>query len=183
MQQLTPPSLVRNIDPKLPVEPTVVVPPEIVVPNPDLANYGDPLAKLITDSQGSGSGGGFGSGSGGGVGSGDGPGVGPGWGGGIGGGAFRAGTGGVGEPTCIYCPYPEFSEEARKTKHQGTVMLRLIITSEGRAANISVVKGLGLGLDEKAIQTVQGWQFKPALGPNGKPVPVWVNVEVNFRLL
>jgi len=183
MQQLTPPSLVRNTDPKLPVEPTVVVPPEIRVPNPDIANYGDPLAKLITDSQGPGSGGGFGTGSGGGVGSGSGPGVGPGWGGGIGGGAFRAGTGGVGEPTCLYCPDPKFSEEARKAKHQGTVTLRLIVTAEGRAANISVVKGLGLGLDEKALEAVQIWQFKPALGPNGKPVPVWVTVEVTFRLL
>lgn len=183
MQQLSPPSLVRNQNPKLPVEPTVVVPPEIRVPNPNIANYGDPLAKLITDSQGPGSGGGFGSGSGGGVGSGSGPGVGPGWGGGIGGGAFRAGTGGVGEPTCLYCPDPKFSEEARKAKHQGTVTLRVIVTAEGKATNISVVKGLGLGLDEKAIEAVQSWQFKPALGPNGKAVPVWVLVEVTFRLL
>jgi len=183
MQQLSPPSLVRNPNPKLPVEPTVIVPPEIRVPNPNIDNYGDPLAKLITDSQGPGSGGGFGTGSGGGVGSGSGPGVGPGWGGGIGGGAFRAGTGGVGEPACLYCPDPKFSEEARKAKHQGTVLLRIIVTPEGRATSISVVKGLGLGLDEEAMNVVRTWQFKPALGPGGKAVPVWVTVEVTFRLL
>jgi TonB family protein len=183
MQQLSPPSLVRNPNPKLPVEPTVIVPPDIRVPNPNIDNYGDPLARLITDSQGPGSGGGFGTGSGGGVGSGSGPGVGPGWGGGIGGGAFRAGTGGVGEPVCLYCPNPTFSEEARKAKHQGVVVLQMIVTPEGRATNIRVVKGLGLGLDDKAIEAVRTWQFKAALGPGGKPVPVWVTVEVTFRLL
>ncbi|HEX9760951.1 MAG TPA: energy transducer TonB [Candidatus Acidoferrales bacterium] len=183
MQQLSPPALARNPDPKLAVEPTVVVPPEIRVPNPALPNYGDPLSALLSNSQGPGSGGGFGSGSGGGVGSGSGPGVGPGWGGGIGGGAFRAGTGGVGEPSCLYCPDPQFSEEARKAKHQGVVVLRLIVTPDGKATSISVARGLGLGLDEKAIEAVQNWRFKPAPGPGGKAVPVWVTVEVVFRLL
>jgi len=184
MQQITPPMAVpRNPDPKLAVEPTVVVPPEIRVPNPPLPNYGDPLQALLTGSGGPGSGGGIGTGSGGGVGSGSGPGVGPGWGGGIGGGAFRAGRDGVGYPQCFYCPDPVYSEEARKAKFQATVTLRLIVTDDGKATNISVVRGAGLGLDEKAIEGVRNWKFKPAVGPNGKPVPVWVTVEVNFRLL
>ena len=180
--QLTPPSLPRNLNPKLPVEPTVMVPPEIRVPNPPLPNYGDPLASLITNSQGPGSGGGFGTGAGGGVGSGTGYGVGPGEGMGIGGGAFRVG-GGIGEPECLYCPLPMYSEEARKAKYQGTVTLRMIVTPDGRATNISVVKGVGLGLDDRAIQAVRDWKFKPSLGPGGKAVAVWVTVEVNFRLL
>lgn len=182
MTQLSPPSLVRNKNPKLAVEPTVIVPPEIRVPNPAIQNYGDPLAKLITDSQGPGSGGGFGSGEGGGVGSGSGPGVGPGWGGGIGGGAFRAGSGGVGYATCIYCPNPTFTEEARKAKYQGTLFIRAIITPDGRATNIRVIKGVGLGLDERAIEAVRAWRFKPANGPDGRPVPVWQDIEIAFRI-
>jgi protein TonB len=184
MEQLTPAMAVpRNPDPKLAAEPTVIVPPDISVPNPALPNYGDPLQALLTGSGGPGSGGGIGTGSGGGIGSGSGPGVGPGWGGGIGGGAFRAGRDGVGEPQCQYCPLPLYSEEARKAKYQGTVLLRLIVTPDGRATNISVVRGVGLGLDERAIETVRTWRFKPALGPNQQAVPVWVTVEVNFRLL
>jgi len=182
MKQLSPPALVRNQDPKLAVEPTVIVPPEIRIPNPNIPNYGDPLAAMLTDSQGPGSGGGFGTGSGGGVGSGEGGGVGPGWGGGIGGGAFRAGSGGVGYPQCLYCPNPTYTEEARKAKYQGTVLLRAIITTDGRATNIQVVKGLGLGLDERAIEAVRNWRFKPAIGPDGRPVAAWSPIEINFRI-
>jgi protein TonB len=181
--QLTPPVVqIKNPDPKLPVEATVFVPPDIRVPQPNLPNIGDPLAGSVTNSGGPGSGGGIGTGTGGGVGSGSGPGVGPGWGGGIGGGAFHIGNG-IGEPACIYCPTPQFSEEARKAKHQGSVVLRLIVQPDGRATNISVVKGLGLGLDEKAMEAVRNWRFKPSIGPGNKPVPVWLDIEVVFRLL
>ncbi len=82
-------------------------------------NYGDPLAKILTGSGGPGSGGGIGTGSGGGIGSGEGGGLGPGSGGGTGGGAYRPGTGGVGYPECLYCPRPNYSDEARKAKYQG----------------------------------------------------------------
>ena len=137
----------------------------------------------VNDSGGPGFGGGIGSGNGGGVGSGSGPGVGPGWGGGIGGGAFRPGSNGVGYPACAYCPTPQFSEEARKAKHQGSVIVHVIITADGRVAEASVVKSLGLGLDEKALEAVRTWRFTPAIGPGGKPVPVSTEVEVVFRLL
>jgi len=183
MTQLTPPmAVIRNPNPKLPAEPTVVVPPEIRVPNPALPNYGDPLAALLSDSGGPGGGAGIGTGCCGGVGSGEGPGVGPGYGGGIGGGAFRAGRGGVGFPQCLYCPNPTYTEEARKAKYQGTVLLRAIITADGRATNIQVIKGLGLGLDEKAVEAVRSWRFKPATGPDGRPVPAWTPIEINFRI-
>ncbi len=181
--QKTPPmATLRNLNPKLPAEPTLLGPPDLKIPSPNLPNYGDPLAKLITGSGGPGGGGGIGTGCCGGIGSGEGGGLGPGSGGGTGGGPFRAGTGGVGEPACAYCPNPEFSEEARKAKYQGSVLLRLIVDADGRPTNISVLKSPGLGLDEKAIEKVRTWRFKPALGPNGKPVPVWVTVEVTFRL-
>src|SRR5262249_12331971 len=127
-EQLAHPAVVvRNESPKLPVEPTVVVPPQIHLSLPQTGPLGDPLSSILgPPASGTGSGGGIGSGSGGGVGSGRGPGVGPGWGGGIGGGAYRVG-GGVTAPRVIYAPDPEFSEEARKAKFQGTVVLWVIV--------------------------------------------------------
>ncbi|HKN73110.1 MAG TPA: hypothetical protein VJX30_18905, partial [Terriglobales bacterium] len=127
MQQITPPmAVVRNLNPKLAVEPTIVVPPDIHLQQPNMPDLGDPLSHLPSvPSNGTGSGGGIGSGSGGGVGSGEGPGYGPGHGGGTGGGAFHVG-GGVSAPKQIYAPDPEYSEEARKVKHMGTVVLWLV---------------------------------------------------------
>lgn len=178
-EQITPPAVVlRNDDPKLAVEPTVVVPPEIMLPTG--GQLGDPLSKLLVPSSGTGSGGGIGSGSGGGVGSGRGPGVGPGWGGGIGGGPYRVG-GGVSAPKAIFTPDPEYSEEARKAKYQGTVVLYVVIGPDGRPHDIQVQRSLGMGLDEKAMEAVRRWKFEPAR-KDGQAVAVLVNIEVNFRL-
>jgi TonB family protein len=171
----------RNPNPKLAMDPTLYGPPEIKLPSPNLPNYGDPLAALLTDSSGPGSGSGIGSGSGGGIGSGRGGGLGPGEGGGTGGGVFRAGRDGVGTPVCAYCPNPTFTDEAVKARYQGVVTLRIVVTADGTATNISVVKGLGLGLDERAVEAVKGWRFRPARGPNGQPVATWVVIEVSFR--
>jgi len=99
------------------------------------------------------------------------------------GGAYRVGVGGIGQPSCLVCPNPKFTPEARAAKHQGVVVLRLIVTDEGRAASVRVISGLEYGLTQAAIEAVQGWKFKPATGSDGKPVPVWVTVEVIFRLL
>jgi TonB family protein len=184
MTQIAPPMAVRpNPEPKLAVEPTLLGPPDLKVPSPNDPNFGDPLAKMMTASNGSGGGSGIGTGQGTGIGSGNGGGLGPGFGGGTGGGAFRAGTGGVGYPSCLYCPRPDYSEDARKVKFSGTVTLQVIVQPDGSATNIEVVKGVGLGLDEKAVEAVRTWKFKPALGPNGTPVATVVPVEVSFRLL
>ncbi len=182
MMQITPP--MAKIPPKAPLQvpPTVVGPPEIHMASPNLPNYGDPLASLINQSGGPGSGGGIGTGSSGGIGSGQGGGVGPGYQYGTGGGYPHAGEGGYGEPECIYCPHPSFSDEAVKLKYQGSVYLRVVVTTEGRATNIQVIKSLGAGLDQKAIDAVRTWRFKPALGPDGKPTAVVVEVEVDFHL-
>ncbi len=181
-EQLAPPVVViRNENPKLPVEATVVVPPEIRLPFPQTGALGDPLSSILSPpSSGIGSGGGIGSGSGGGIGSGRGPGVGPGWGGGIGGGAYTVG-GGVTAPRVIFAPEPEFSEEARKTKYQGTAVLWLIVGTDGRPRDIRVLQSLGMGLDEKAIEALRRWRFEPGR-KDGVPVAVRVNVEVNFHL-
>lgn len=181
-RQFTPPVQVfNNLNPKLPMEPTIIAPPDVNIPNVNMAQYGDPLAKIGPPSNGPGSGGGIGSGSGGGVGSGKGPGFGPGEGGGFGGGVFRVG-GGVTSPVPLYKPEPEYSEEARKAKYQGTVVLYVEVDATGKPRNLKVVRSLGLGLDEKAIEAVEKWKFRPGY-KDGKPVTVAATIEVNFRLL
>ncbi len=182
LKQFTPPmAMVNNPNPRLTMEPSIIAPPDVNLPQVNMAQYGDPLAKIGPPSNGPGSGGGIGSGSGGGVGSGKGGGFGPGEGGGVGGGVFRVG-GGVSAPTVLFKVDPEYSEEARKAKYQGTVLLSIEVDTSGRATNIQVVRSLGLGLDEKAIEAVKKWKFKPGI-KDGKPVMVAATIEVNFRLL
>lgn len=183
MTQMTPPTaVIKNPNPKLPAEPTLLGPPELKVANPNLSNFGDPLAASVTMSNGPGGGGGIGTGEGGGIGSGSGGGLGPGEGGGTGGGAFHAGVNGVGLPSCFYMPNPPYSEEARKAKYSGTVMVEAVVNLDGKLSNLRVIKSPGLGLDDNTIQTLKTWRCKPAIGPNGRPVPVIVPFEVNFRL-
>jgi len=182
LRQFTPPVAVyNNLNPKLAMEPTIIAPPDVNLPQVNMSQYGDPLAKIGPPSNGPGSGGGIGSGSGGGVGSGKGGGYGPGEGGGVGGGVFRVG-GGVTAPTLLHKVEPEYSEEARKAKYQGTVILYIQVDTSGRAVNMRVIHSLGLGLDEKALEAVRQWRFRPGQ-KDGKPVTVEATIEVNFRLL
>jgi protein TonB len=85
-------------------------------------------------------------------------------------------------PALIYKVEAEYSELASKAKFQGTVVLQIVIDANGNAVNPRVMKSLGLGLDEKAIEAVKQWKFKPVL-KDGKPVTVQADVQVNFRLL
>lgn len=178
--QLAPPAIVvRNDNSKLQVQPTVLGPPQIKLPESN--HIGDLLSTNVTiPSNGTGSRGGMGSGSETGLGSGDGAGIGPGREAGIGGEAFGPGNG-VSAPRAIYDPDPEYSDEARRAKYQGTVVLSLIVDPSGRARNIHVARSLGMGLDEKAIDAVRNWRFAPGM-KDGRPVAVQVNIEVNFRL-
>jgi len=178
-EQITPPAVVvRNEAPKLAVDPSVVGPPNITFP---ANSIGDPLSNVLgPPSNGTGSGRGIGSRSGGGVGSGRGPGVGPGEGGGIGGGVYKVG-GGVSAPKPVFSPDPEYSDQARKAKYQGTVVLWLIVSADGRPRDIRVARSVGMGLDEKAIEAVRTWRFEPAQR-DGQPVAVQVHVEVTFHL-
>jgi TonB family protein len=174
--------VVNNADPKLIMEPSIIIQPDAVVPNMDLAKLGDPFGKIGPPSVGRGFGGGIGDGDGTGVGSGKGPGVGPGCCGGFSGkGVYSIGAG-VSKPVALYMPDPEYSEEARKAKFQGTVALYVEIDERGATRNIRIVQPLGLGLDQKAIEAVSKWRFKPGL-KDGKPVAVGANIEINFRLL
>lgn len=181
-KQFTPPTaVIRNENPKLIMEPTLVIQPDANIPKPNLPMFGNPLAGIGPPSNGPGSGAGIGSGSGGGVGSGRGAGFGPGEGGNMGGGVYRIG-GGVSSPSIVYKVEPEYSEEARKAKFQGTVVLQVVVDEKGQPRDLRVIRPLGLGLDEKAVEAVMKWRFKPGY-KDGKPVAVAATIEVNFRLL
>jgi periplasmic protein TonB len=179
-QQISPPQIIRNDNPKLPVPPTVVM-PAIKLPDANMPNLGIPSSNQVTlASNGSGSGSGMGTGNGGGLGSGSGNGIGNGTGGGYGGGAYRVGNG-VSAPSLIYSVDPEFSDEARRAKYQGICVVSLIVDAQGNPQRIHVVRALGMGLDQKAKEAVAQYKFKPAYF-QGKAVPVEINIEVNFRI-
>jgi TonB family protein len=90
---------------------------------------------------------------------------------------------GVSMPVCEYCPRPDYSSEAKKARVTGTVYLQVTVLPNGRAGEITLTKGIGMGLDEKAIETVKKkWKFKPAIGSNGKPVITMVPVEIKFEI-
>jgi TonB family protein len=160
MQQITPPAIiVRNEKPKLAVEPTVVVPPQVHLAENHMPSLGVSSAAPMPAAP---------------------PSNGTGSGGGIGGGVYKVG-GGISAPQAISSPDPDYTEEARRAKKQGTCVLWLIVDAAGHPRDIKVVRGLGLGLDAKALEAVQQWRFQPAL-KDGKPVDVQISVEVEFHL-
>lgn len=177
-EQLTPPiAMHNNMQPKLAAAATVIAPD---LDSSKTKQIGDPLSALANFSNGPGISSGIGGRFGGGAGAGEGPGRGPGSGGGCCGGLYSIGNG-VSMPRAIYSPEPEFSEEARKTKHQGEVILLATIGADGLPRNLTVVRSLGMGLDEKALETVRTWRFDPAK-KDGRPVAVQMNIIVNFNL-
>lgn len=179
-KQIVPPQILKLDNPRLAVEPTVVM-PEMKLPDAKLPDLGIPQSPQVAfASQGGGAGSGFGSGSGGGIGAGNGNGIGPGEGGGYGGGVYKIG-GGVSNPVLIYAPDPEFSDEARRAKYQGVCVVGLIVDAMGSPQRVHIVRPLGMGLDEKAMDAVREYKFKPAMF-RGKAVAVEINIEVNFRI-
>jgi protein TonB len=90
--------------------------------------------------------------------------------------------GGVTFPSCAYCPDPQYTDEAREAKMQGKVTLQVLVGADGRAAQIRIVQGIGMGLDERAEQAIRGWKFVPARDAARRAVPAWVTVETVFRL-
>ena len=169
--QLVPPKAPPLIEPKIHIEPTVDVQKDVKMAS-SIPQIGVPNSPLIGMSMGNGSGTGLGSGNGGGIG--------PGSGGNMGGGPRRIG-GGVSAPVLIFSVEPEFSEEARKAKVAGNVLVNLWVDTNGNPSHVRVIRGVGMGLDEKAMEAVRQYKFKPAM-ENGKPVLVELNVEVNFQI-
>ncbi len=180
---ITPPQVAVLDKPKLAVEPSIDVQKDLKLPDnmnlPAIGVTSSPNVKLA--SNGPGSGAGMGSGSGGGLGSGTGNGLGPGQGGNTGGGLYRVG-GGISAPSVLYAPEAEFSDEARRAKYQGVCLIAVIVDAHGNPVNPRVIRPLGMGLDEKALEAVRKYKFKPALKDGRTPVPVMINIEVNFRL-
>jgi TonB family protein len=94
---------------------------------------------------------------------------------------YRIG-GGVTAPSILLKVEPEYSEEARRARMQGKVVLFVIIDPQGKPGSLKVIRSLGLGLDEEAIKVVEQWRFRPGT-KEGRPVAVQATIEVNFRLL
>jgi TonB family protein len=94
---------------------------------------------------------------------------------------YKPGKDGVTAPRIVHSVSPEYSDKARVYRVQGTVVLRLVVTSSGDPVMIRVTKALGSGLDEKAVEAVRQWKFKPGT-KDGKPVAVEVGAEVEFHL-
>jgi protein TonB len=170
--------------PKIAIEPAINIQPNIKLPdNPTLPTIGVSQSPNVTlASNGQGSGAGMGTGKNGGLGSGNGNGFGPGTGGNVGGGLYRVGNG-TSAPVAIYAPEAEFSDEARRAKYEGTVLVSLIVDAQGNPQQIHIARSLGMGLDEKAMEAIRQYKFKPAYNNElKKPVPVPISVEVHFRL-
>lgn len=182
LKQLAPPAAeISNEQPKLAVEPTIIAPPELQSTVINFGQLGDVFAQIALPSGGPGFGGGTGSGGGGGIGPGSGLGIGPGSGSGAGGDVSGVGNGVI-APRIIRKVNPEYSDEARKERYQGTVVLYVEIDTDGNVRKIEVRKRLGLGLDEKAMEAVRQWKFSPGT-KDDQPVVVAAIVEVIFRLL
>lgn len=169
--QIVPPKAPPMQDPKIKIQPTIEVQQDIKMAS-SIPQIGVANSPLVGMSMGNGSGTGLGAG--------NGSGLGPGSGGNTGGGPRRIG-GGVSAPVLIYSVEPEFSEEARKAKVAGNVLVNLYVDQRGLPSHVHVIRGVGMGLDEKAVEAVRQYRFKPAM-ENGKPVLVELNVEVNFQI-
>ncbi len=177
-QQFVPPSVHTPAEiPSLPMEPTILA-PNLELPRQE-GPLGDPFRGVLgPKSDGPGGPTGIGTGGPGGVGPGNTPGAGPGPSTGVYSGPF---TGKFTAPRPIYAPDPEYSEEARKIRQQGTVTLWVVVGADGRVREMRVQRSLGFGLDEKALEAVRTWRFEPARMDH-QPVAVQINVEVRFRL-
>lgn len=175
---ITPPQIIRIDRPKLGIEPTesVKIPDSNNLPNLGVSHS----PQIALASQGRGSGSGFGQGIGGGIGAGRGSGAGPGSGGGYGGGLMSVG-GGVSAPQVLHSADPEFTDEARRANYQGSVSIKLIVDSQGNPQNVRLASHLGMGLDEKAIEAVKQYKFRPAMY-EGHAVSVQIVIDVDFHL-
>jgi protein TonB len=180
-RQILPPTVeIKNLAPELVVEPTIIAPQLAQVQLP-VMQFGDPNGVVGPPSAGPGSGGGIGTGVGTGVGPGRGAGLGPGANGGVGGGEVFSVGGGVTQPSPTYFPNPEYSDDGRKGRIQGTVELLVVVKADGTVAIQDVRKALGYGLDQKAIDAVKTWRFIPGR-KDGIPVATRVLISVNFTL-
>jgi TonB family protein len=172
--QFTPPTTKPAPNPILPIEPALLEAPRVEI---SALHLGNPFGVPGPPSDGRGSRGGIGDGDNGGVGdkqgprAGDSPGL---------GGSYS--LEGITSPIVLRSVEPEFSEEARKARFNGEVVVQITVGEDGRARDPRVLRSAGLGLDEKALQAVTQWLFRPGRR-GGRPVPVQATIHVSFRLL
>jgi len=185
---------VRHVTPPPPPEPPKVVPPRVDPPAPPVVVAPvvpiptDPVeapgiiapAPPVSSSAGQGTGGGAGTGSGAGVGESQGSGIGPGSGGGTGGGPYQPGSG-ISPPTLEREVKALYTDEARRRAIEGDVVLEIVVRRDGSVGNVRVLRTLGAGLEQKAIDAVRQWRFGPARR-QGVAVDVSVEVSVGFTL-
>jgi protein TonB len=133
-----------------------------------------------TESHGTGKGGGAGAGTGTGLGSGEGSGIGPGSGGGTGGGPFHPGSG-ITPPRLLREVKADYTEDARQRSISGDVVLEIVVRHDGSVGDVKILKGLGGGLNDRAVRAVRQWRFAPAQRL-GSAVDVIVEVAVEFTL-
>lgn len=172
--QLLKPSLPQKMDAQLAVPPTILDPDAPAVLTA-VADIGLPWMAEKTGSAGPGTGNTIGKGKGDSVGDGGNGLVGE----GFSNAPYRPG---FSRPSCVYCPNPQYTDEARASKVQGSVTLEVLVAADGRAAQIHLTKGIGMGLDERSLQTVRGWRFNPARDAAHRPIAGWITIEVLFRL-
>jgi len=172
---LVPPRLVHTDHVELPA------PPAVFDPNAPanvqlITNLGLPWMTKDTNSAGPGKGHGIGNSDGDGVGDDNGNGAG-----------YDDNAGNyanvISPAACLYCPDPPYTDEARKAKLQGLVTLRVLVDTDGRAKRIRILKGLGLGLDENAVEAIRKWRLTPAHDARRQPIPSWVTIETRFQLI
>ena len=171
---LLPPSKIISDDPQLP-EPMAVPDPNAPAIVPILTDPGLPWMKDKNGSAGPGGPNGFGSGKGNGMGDRNGNGAGE----GDDNGPY---ANVVTQVMCVYCPEPPYTEEARKNKLQGKMLLRVLVGEDGKAKQVRILQSLGMGLDESAEHAVYSWRFSPARDANRRPVVAWVTIETRFQL-
>ena len=172
---LAPPRRIIDAESELPVPASVFDPNASQFP-PLVTRIGIPWMRNDSDSAGPGKRHGIGSGTEGGVGDDKGPGAGQGE---VYGGPYANVES---MPRCAYCPDPQYTDEAREAKLQGKVTLRVLVGMDGRAKQIRIVQGIGMGLEERAEQAIREWKFVPARDAARRTVPAWVTVEAVFRL-
>jgi TonB family protein len=183
--RVDPPPVVRP-DPPPPPKPE----PEVVAPVVQVA--ADPRDRAgvpwtpreappaESESHGPGTNGGTGTGQGTGIGEGTGSGIGPGSGGGTGGGPYRPGAG-ITAPAIVREVKPDYTEEGRRRRIEGDVVVEIVVKSDGSVGNVKLLQGLGAGLDERAVEAVRQWRFSPARR-YGTAVDVIVEVAMEFKL-
>jgi periplasmic protein TonB len=196
-QRVSSPIPVRRLPPPIRPAPKPVEPPPAPLEAKTLPPVMAPVAPVAADkkdqegllkevpkeappSQGAGTGGGTGSGKGTGIGEGEGSGIGPGEGGGMGGGPYRPGSG-VDPPRLIKEVRADYTDEARRANVTGEVVLEIVVRRDGSVGDVRVLRRLGSGLEQRAIEAVRQWRFSPAR-LKGAPVDVIVEVSVEFKL-